>query len=167
MVVFQLVSVWKVSIPLYYHSIGIRKHSPYFKMMSQGINRMRENGELNVKFNRHLDDFPNCKPLYTQVKALGIKKLAMVFVILIFSFGLAFLVFVLESQVACKLCSYLDTTFPTNNISFQKFPYFFQACLRRRKRMTHLTKQPLRKRMIFSQKSSWKSWLKSKNLSEH
>ena len=90
-------SVWKTQLPLYYHSIAMTKHSPHLKILSKSLTKLRENGQMNIIFSRHFLDFPNCTPLLNEAKALGIKKLTMLFVVLLFSFALTLIILILET----------------------------------------------------------------------
>ena len=73
---FQIYSVWKDHMPIYTISMYMKKNSPLTPFIANGIRKMAETGITNLHTKRHIVSKPNCKPLESKGRTLGLEKFA-------------------------------------------------------------------------------------------
>ena len=66
-------------MPLYTYSMYMKKQSPLTPFIAHGIRKMAEAGITNLHTKRHIASEPNCKPLQSKGRPLGLEKLAFLF----------------------------------------------------------------------------------------
>jgi hypothetical protein len=59
--------------------MAMRKQSPLTPFIEHGIRKMAESGITNLHNKRHIVSAPNCKPLQSKGRPLGLEKLAFLF----------------------------------------------------------------------------------------
>ena len=94
---FQIYSVWKGDVPLFTTSMYMKKHSPLTPFIAHGIRKMAESGVTNLHTKRHIISKPNCKPLQSKGRPLGLEKLAFLFAFYIIGCVVSLITLVVEN----------------------------------------------------------------------
>ena len=94
---FQIYSVWKGHVPLYTISMYMKKQSPLTPFIAHGIRKMAESGIINLHNKRHIVSEPNCKPLQSKGRPLGLEKLAFLFTFYIIGCVVSLITLVIEN----------------------------------------------------------------------
>ena len=95
--------VWKSQATMTSASIMVRKYSPYKKFLKQAIMSMIEKGQFNAYTMRRTKTQQECKIRRTTGDALGLSKLAALFLMLLFGCLLSFLVLLHEHFFGSKI----------------------------------------------------------------
>ena len=94
---FQIYSVWKGHVPLFTQSMYMEKQSPLTPFIAHGIRKMAESGITNLHTKRHIVSKPNCKPLQSKGRPLGLEKLAFLFTFYIIGCVVSLITLVIEN----------------------------------------------------------------------
>ena len=94
---FQIYSVWKDHMPIYTISMYMKKHSPLTPFIAHGIRKMAETGITNLHSKRHIVSEPNCKPLQSKGRTLGLEKFASLFTFYIIGCIVSLIILVIEN----------------------------------------------------------------------
>ena len=92
---FQFEQVWK-SHRMYFASVIMKKHSPYTKFFKHGIYNMIFNGQLDIYTKRNSKSQSECHEERSKGDALGMEKLATLFLILILGGIISLSLFIVE-----------------------------------------------------------------------
>ena len=84
-------------MPLFTTSMYMEKHSPLTPFIAHGIRKMAESGITNLHTKRHVVSKPNCKPLQSKGKPLGLEKLAFLFTFYIMGCIVSLITLVIEN----------------------------------------------------------------------
>ena len=75
----------------------MRKQSPLTPFIAHGIRKMAESGITNLHHKRHIVSAPNCKPLRSKGRPLGLEKLAFLFAFYIIGCIVSLIILVIEN----------------------------------------------------------------------
>ena len=75
----------------------MKKQSPLTPFIAHGIRKMAESGITNLHTKRHIVSEPNCKPLQTKGRPLGLEKLAFLFTFYIIGCVISLITLVIEN----------------------------------------------------------------------
>ena len=75
----------------------MRKQSPLTPFIAHGIRKMAESGITNLHNKRHILSAPNCKPLQSKGRPLGLEKLAFLFTFYIIGCIVSLITLVIEN----------------------------------------------------------------------
>ena len=78
----------------------MKKQSPLTPFIAHGIRKMAESGITNLHTKRHIVSEPNCKPLQSKGRPLGLEKLAFLFTFYIIGCVVSLIILVIEN--ICK-----------------------------------------------------------------
>ena len=77
--------------------MAMRKQSPLTPFIAHGIRKMAESGITNLHNKRHIVSAPNCKPLQSKGRPLGLEKLAFLFTFYIIGCIVSLITLVIEN----------------------------------------------------------------------
>ena len=77
--------------------MAMRKQSPLTPFIAHGIRKMAESGITNLHTKRHIVSKPNCKPLQSKGRPLGLEKLAFLFTFYIIACIVSLITLVIEN----------------------------------------------------------------------
>ena len=83
----------------------MEKQSPLTPFIAHGIRKMAESGITNIHTKRHIVSKPNCKPLQSKGRPLGLEKLAFLFTFYIIGCVVSLITLVMENiykSFSCK-----------------------------------------------------------------
>ena len=83
----------------------MKKQSPLTPFIAHGIRKMAESGITNLHTKRHIASEPNCKPLQSKGRPLGLEKLVFLFTFYIIGCVVSLITLVIESiykSFSCK-----------------------------------------------------------------
>ena len=83
----------------------MKKQSPLTPFIAHGIRKMAEAGITNLHTKRHIASEPNCKPLQSKGRPLGLEKLAFLFTFYIIGCVVSLIILVIENihkSLSCK-----------------------------------------------------------------
>ena len=75
----------------------MKKQSPLTPFIAHGIRKMAESGITNLHTKRHIVSEPNCKPLQSKGRPLGLEKLAFLFTFYIIGCVISLITLVIEN----------------------------------------------------------------------
>ena len=75
----------------------MKKHSPLTPFIAHGIRKMAESGITNLHNKRHIVSEPNCKPLRSKGRPLGLDKFASLFTFYIIACVVSLIILVIEN----------------------------------------------------------------------
>ena len=75
----------------------MKKQSPLTPFIAHGIRKMAESGITNLHTKRHIVSEPNCKPLQSKGRPLGLEKLAFLFTFYIIGCVFSLITLVIEN----------------------------------------------------------------------
>ena len=75
----------------------MKKQSPLTQFIAHGIRKMAESGITNLHTKRHIVSEPNCKPLQSKGRPLGLEKLAFLFTFYIIGCVVSLITLVIEN----------------------------------------------------------------------
>ena len=75
------------------------KNSPLTPFFAHGIRKLTESGIMNIHAKRNLISEPNCKPLQTKGRPLGLEKLAFLFAFYAIGCIISLIILVVENIV--------------------------------------------------------------------
>ena len=75
----------------------MKKQSPLTPFIAHGIRKMAESGITNLHTKRHIVSEPNCKPLQSKGRPLGLEKLAFLFTFYIIGCVVSLIILVIEN----------------------------------------------------------------------
>jgi hypothetical protein len=75
----------------------MKKQSPLTPFIAHGIRKMAESGITNLHTKRHIVSEPNCKPLQSKGRPLGLEKLAFLFTFYIIGCFVSLITLVIEN----------------------------------------------------------------------
>ena len=75
----------------------MKKQSPLTTFIAHGIRKMAESGITNLHTKRHIVSEPNCKPLQSKGRPLGLEKLAFLFTFYIIGCVVSLIILVIEN----------------------------------------------------------------------
>ena len=84
-------------MPLFTQSMYMEKQSPLTPFIAHGIRKMAESGITNLHTKRHIVSEPNCKPLQSKGRPLGLEKLAFLFTFYIIGCVVSLITLVIEN----------------------------------------------------------------------
>ena len=84
-------------MPLFTTSMYMEKQSPLTPFIAHGIRKMAESGITNLHTKRHIVSEPNCKPLQSKGRPLGLEKLAFLFTFYIIGCVVSLITLVIEN----------------------------------------------------------------------
>ena len=82
----------------------MRKQSPLTPFIAHGIRKMAESGITNLHHKRHILSAPNCKPLRSKGRPLGLEKLAFLFTFYIIGCVVSLITLVIENIHKSFVC---------------------------------------------------------------
>ena len=100
----QIYSVWKGQVPLFTTSMYMEKQSPLTPFIAHGIRKMAESGITNLHTKRHIVSKPNCKPLQSKGRPLGLEKFASLFTFYIIGCVVSLITLVIENIYKSFIC---------------------------------------------------------------
>ena len=80
------------------------KQSPLTPFIAHGIKKMAESGITNLHTKRHIVSKPNCKPLQSKGRPLGLEKLAFLFIFYIIGCVISLITLVIENIYKSFIC---------------------------------------------------------------
>ena len=83
----------------------MKKQSPFTPFIAHGIRKMAESGITNLHTKRYIASEPNCKPLKSKGRPLGLEKLAFLFTFYIIGCVVSLITLVIENihkSFSCK-----------------------------------------------------------------
>ena len=84
-------------MPIYTISMYMKKNSPLTPFIANGIRKMAETGITNLHTKRHIVSKPNCKPLESKGRTLGLEKFASLFTFYIIGCIFSLIILVIEN----------------------------------------------------------------------
>ena len=75
----------------------MEKHSPLTPFIAHGIRKMAESGITNLHTKRHVVSKPNCRPLQSKGRTLGLEKFASLFTFYIIGCIVSLIILVIEN----------------------------------------------------------------------
>ena len=75
----------------------MKKQSPLTPFIAHGIRKMAESGIINLHTKRHIVSEPNCKPLRSKGRPLGLDKFASLFTFYIIACVVSLIILVIEN----------------------------------------------------------------------
>ena len=91
-------------MPLFTTSMYMEKQSPLTPFIAHGIRKMAESGITNLHTKRHIVSEPNCKPLQSKGRPLGLEKLAFLFTFYIIGCVVSLITLVIENIYKSFIC---------------------------------------------------------------
>ena len=82
----------------------MEKQSPLTPFIAHGIRKMAESGITNLHTKRHIVSKPNCKPLKSKGRPLGLEKLAFLFTFYIIGCVVSLITLVIENIHKSFVC---------------------------------------------------------------
>ena len=77
----------------------MKKQSPFTPFIAHGIRKMAESGITNLHTKRYIASEPNCKPLKSKGRPLGLEKLAFLFIFYAIGCFISLIILVVENIV--------------------------------------------------------------------
>ena len=94
-----MVHLWKNPVALFYRAMFMKKGSQFTPFIAHELKKMTEFGIRNALSKRHITPQPNCKPLQTKGKSLGMEKFASLFALYSVGIIIALIVLVIEAII--------------------------------------------------------------------
>ncbi len=94
--------VWESSSPLFSLTFPVKKKWPFKRTLQWKVQKLREIGVIDLLASQYLKKPPKCKPPVEPAKALSLKKLFTLFLIIAIGCMAATLIFTLELTTKSK-----------------------------------------------------------------